>query len=224
MGRRPSRCYRYQKNKPYIKSRYNRGVPDSKIRIFDMGKKKATADEFPYTVHLVSMEKEQISSEALEAGRVACNKYMVNNAGKDGFHMRVRAHPFHVIRINKMLSCAGADRLQAGMRGAFGKSYGLVARVSIGQIIYSVRTKDASSNFAKEALRRCKYKIAGRQKILESSKWGFTHYERKDYEEWRPKGRLTLDGVGVKMANGHGPFTKKAIPSVQMEYRGVAIA
>ena len=24
--------------------------------------------------------------------------------------MRVRVHPFHVIRINKMLSCAGADR------------------------------------------------------------------------------------------------------------------
>merc|ERR1740117_2126204 len=27
-----------------------------------------------------------------------------------------------------MLSCAGADRLQTGMRGAFGKSYGTVAR------------------------------------------------------------------------------------------------
>merc|ERR1712093_891792 len=24
----------------------------------------------------------------------------------------VRAHPYHVVRINKMLSCAGADRLQ----------------------------------------------------------------------------------------------------------------
>jgi large subunit ribosomal protein L10e len=32
MGRRPARCYRYKKNKPYPKSRYNRGVPDSKVR------------------------------------------------------------------------------------------------------------------------------------------------------------------------------------------------
>ena len=32
MGRRPARCYRYCKNKPYPKSRYNRGVPDSKVR------------------------------------------------------------------------------------------------------------------------------------------------------------------------------------------------
>ena len=32
MGRRPARCYRYCKNKPNPKSRYNRGVPDSKVR------------------------------------------------------------------------------------------------------------------------------------------------------------------------------------------------
>jgi large subunit ribosomal protein L10e len=35
---------------------------------------------------------------------------MVKNCGKDQFHIRMRLHPFHVIRINKMLSCAGADR------------------------------------------------------------------------------------------------------------------
>lgn len=59
-----------------------------------------------------SWEKENITSEALEAARIAANKYMVKNAGKDTFHLRVRVHPFHVLRINKMLSCAGADRLQ----------------------------------------------------------------------------------------------------------------
>merc|ERR1711904_398950 len=115
MGRRPSKCYRYQKNKPYIKSRYCRGVPDAKIRIYDLGRKKASVDDFPFCAHLVSDELEQVSSEALEACRIACNKYMTKSAGKD---------PFHVLRINKMLSCAGADRLQTGMRGAFGKSYG----------------------------------------------------------------------------------------------------
>ena len=59
---------------------------------------------------MVSMEKEQVSSETLEASRVACNKYMVKNAGKESFHLRIRVHPWHVLRINKMLSCAGADR------------------------------------------------------------------------------------------------------------------
>jgi ribosomal protein L16/L10AE len=91
---------------------------------------------------LRSWEKENISSEALEAARIAANKYMVKNAGKDTFHLRVRVHPFHVLRINKMLSCAGADRLQTGMRGAFGKPQGTCARVSIGQILLSIRCKD----------------------------------------------------------------------------------
>ena len=31
MGRRPFKCYRYQKNKPYPKSRFNRGVPGASL-------------------------------------------------------------------------------------------------------------------------------------------------------------------------------------------------
>merc|ERR1739847_152477 len=72
-GRRPARCYRYCKNKPYPKSRFCRGVPDPKIRIYDLGRKKAGVDEFPLCVHLVSGELEQLSAEALEAGRICCN-------------------------------------------------------------------------------------------------------------------------------------------------------
>ena len=104
---------RYCKNKPYPKSRFCRGVPDAKIRIYDLGRKKAGVDEFPLTIHLVSDEYEQISSEALEAARISANKYIVKTSGKDSFHLRIRIHPFHVVRINKMLSCAGADRYLA---------------------------------------------------------------------------------------------------------------
>jgi hypothetical protein len=41
------------KNKPYPKSRYCRGVPDPKIRIYDCGMKKYSVDAFPTCVHLV---------------------------------------------------------------------------------------------------------------------------------------------------------------------------
>jgi len=41
MGRRPHRCYRVIRGKTYPKSRYNRGVPDPKIRIYDTEKKRA---------------------------------------------------------------------------------------------------------------------------------------------------------------------------------------
>jgi len=49
-------------------------VPDPKIRIFDLGRKKARVEDFPLCVHLVSDEYEQLSSEALEAGRICANK------------------------------------------------------------------------------------------------------------------------------------------------------
>ena len=206
MGRRPARCYRYCKNKPFIKSRYCRGVPDAKIRIYDVGNKKAGVEEFPFVVHLVSDEREQLSSNAIEAARIAANKTLVKICNKDGFHMRIRAHPFHVIRINKMLSCAGADRLQTGMRHAYGKPDAVVARVKIGQILMSVRTKDQHKAGAVEALRRAKFKYPGRQKVVLSRKWGFTKWNRDEYEAMMADGRLTKDGVGVKYHPEHGPL------------------
>ena len=207
MGRRPSRCYRYCKNKPYPKSRFCRGVPDPKIRIFDLGRKKASVEDFPLCVHLVSGELEQLSSEALEAGRICANKYLVKNCGKDAFHIRIRVHPFHVTRINKMLSCAGADRLQTGMRGAFGKPQGTVARVRIGQPIISIRSADKNKAAIIEALRRAKFKFPGRQKIYVSKKWGFTKFERPVYEEMKENHQLEPDGANVKYRPNHGPLT-----------------
>ena len=162
MGRRPARCYRFCRGKSYPKSRYNRGVPDPKLRIYDVGRKKAACDQFPFCLHIVSGELEQISSEALEAARVSANKYLTKHVGKDNYHMRCRVHPWHCLRINKMLSCAGADRLQTGMRGAFGKPIGKAARVKIGSILYSVRVREADVKKAIEAFRRAKNKFPGR--------------------------------------------------------------
>merc|ERR1711967_12232 len=129
---------------------------------YDGGKKKSQWRDFPCCVHLVSKEKEMISSESLESPRIAANKYMVTRTAKDAFHMRVRPHPWHTVRINKMLSCAGADRLQQGMRGAFGKVLCKSARVAIGQVLLSIRTTPEKANHAKEALRRAKFKFPGR--------------------------------------------------------------
>ena len=211
MGRRPAKCYRFCKNKPYPKSRFCRGVPDAKLRIFETGLKKADADTFPSCVHVISMEKEQLSAECLEAARIAANKYMVKSCGKEAFHMRIRTHPYHVLRINKMLSCAGADRLQTGMRGAFGKAHGTAARVKIGQIIMSIRTKDNFVHLATEALRRAKFKFAGRQLVLTSHKWGFTHCVKEEYKERMANKTLLYDGSYSKPATRHGRITKRNI-------------
>ncbi|KAI1723798.1 ribosomal protein l16p/L10e domain-containing protein [Ditylenchus destructor] len=107
-----------------------------------------------------------------------------------------------------MLSCAGADRLQTGMRGAFGKPQGLVARVAIGDFLLSVRVRDQHQDHAVEAFRRAKFKFPGRQFIVVSRKWGFTNLDRPVYEEYRKTGRAVPDGVHCKVVKEHGPLSK----------------
>ncbi|KAB0352608.1 hypothetical protein FD754_017465 [Muntiacus muntjak] len=174
MGCHPARCSRYCKNKPYPKSRFCRAVPDAKICIFNLGHKKAKVEEFPLCGHMVSDEYEQLSSEALEAAHI------------------LWLHPFHVIRINKMLSCAGADRLQTGMRGAFGKPQGTVVRVHIGQVIMSIRTKLQNKE----------------HKVHIFKKWGFTKFKADEFENMVAEKRLIPDGCGVRYIPSHGPLAK----------------
>merc|ERR1719443_2500808 len=131
---------------------------------------------------MVSDELEQLASEALEAARIQANKYMVKFAGKENFHLRIRTQPFHVTRINKMLSCAGADRLQTGMRHAWGKPMGTASRVKIGDVLMSVRTKDQHKADALEAIRRTSFRFPGRQQALLGDTWGFTKFTREQYE------------------------------------------
>ena len=49
-------------------------MPDPKIRIYDLGRKKASVEDFPCCVIMVSDEIEQLSAEALEAARICANK------------------------------------------------------------------------------------------------------------------------------------------------------
>ncbi|MCO5612692.1 hypothetical protein L7F22_066961 [Adiantum nelumboides] len=109
--------------------------------------------------HLVSWEKENVPCEALEAARIASNKYMTKFVGKNDLHLRLRVHPFHDLQVNKMLSCAGADRFQTGMRGTFEKPQGTRARVDIGQVLLSDRCKENNGVHAQETLRRAKFKF-----------------------------------------------------------------
>eukprot|EP01090_Pellita_catalonica_P022591 TRINITY_DN883_c0_g1_i2.p1 TRINITY_DN883_c0_g1~~TRINITY_DN883_c0_g1_i2.p1 ORF type:complete len:111 (-),score=13.93 TRINITY_DN883_c0_g1_i2:87-419(-) len=105
-----------------------------------------------------------------------------------------------------MLSCAGADRLQTGMRHAYGKSYGLCARVGIRQIMLSVRSKDTGKKHVLEALRRAKYKFPGRQKIIISNNWGFTKIPRADYLAIQAAGGVKDEGAHSRLLPNKGPL------------------
>merc|ERR1712106_1121568 len=92
------------------------------------------------------------------------------------------------------------------MRGAYGKPQGLVARVRIGQPLLSVRMKPQHIPAAQEALRRAKFKFPGRQKIFISRKWGFTKFDKDEFQEKLGSGHIITDGVGCQYKPDHGPL------------------
>ncbi len=52
-----------------------------------------------------------------------------------------------------------------------------------------------------------------------SKKWGFTKWDREDYERLRDEGRLQPDGVTVKYLPEHGPLSEWC--KVQAELAGL---
>merc|ERR1711924_90281 len=103
-----------------------------------------------------------------------------------------------------------------GMRGAFGKTYGTVARVEIGQILLSVRARDQHASSVMEALRRAKYKFPGRRRLCESANYGFTKLKRERYEELKAEGRLTKDGVVVQILPEKGPLGERELSKLPL--------
>ena len=53
-----------------------------------------------------------------------------------------------------------------------------------------------------------------------SKKWGFTKWERGDYERMKAEGRLAPDGCNVKYLPDHGPLDNWK--KVQQEIAGLA--
>jgi len=151
MPLRPARCYTHFSGPPYTRKEYIPGVPPPKITKFEMGNPHV---EYDVILELVSIEAGQIRHNALEAARVMVHKYLATNLGEENYFFKVRVYPHHVLRENKMMAFAGADRLQDGMRQAFGKPVGTAARVYPGQAILEVRVRREHVEHAKEALRR----------------------------------------------------------------------
>ncbi|NPB01209.1 MAG: 50S ribosomal protein L16 [Crenarchaeota archaeon] len=162
MPLRPGRCYRYFSGPPYTRLEYIHGAPYVQIPKFDMGATSAAARaRFDTVVKLVAEELGQIRMNALEAARQMAFKYLNKVLGQENFYLRINVYPFHVLRENKMLAMAGADRLQEGMRLAFGSPVGRAVRVEkMGQVIMFVEVEERNVEHAKEALRRAKSKIS----------------------------------------------------------------
>lgn len=137
MGKRPAHCYTKIRGPANTRTKkYVRGVPGNKVVMYDMGNKSR---DFPLEVHLINKEACQIRHMAIEAARQAVNRYLTKRLGRENYHFRIRIHPHHVLRENKMMAFAGADRMQDGMRRSFGKPIDRASRVKANSEILTVR-------------------------------------------------------------------------------------
>ena len=153
MPTRPARCYTHFSSPPYTRKEYIHGVPPPKIQKFEMGNRDLL-NNAEVKGELMVIEAGQIRHNALEATRVTVNKYLSSSVGDQNYYLRIKIYPHHVLRENKMMAFAGADRLQEGMRQAFGKPIGTAARVYPGHIVVEVWGYKKDAEHVKEALRR----------------------------------------------------------------------
>ena len=140
----------------YTRKEYIRKIPGSRIVQYDMGNLSA---EFPLTISLALKKSAQLSHNALEAARIAANRYMQRKAGRMGYHLKIRVYPHNIVRENPMATGAGADRVQDGMRKAFGKPVSSVALVKADQRVLTIKTNKRNFNDAKIALKRAAMKF-----------------------------------------------------------------
>jgi large subunit ribosomal protein L10e len=147
MAIRKSSAYTKRKARPYtrkskVKSKsYIKTIPNSQIVKFKMGDIVGyDQKEFPISIHVISKERVQIRDNAIEAVRQYFNRFLQERIGKE-FYLEVKPYPHHVLRENKMLTGAGADRMQTGMSRSFGKTIGRAAFVRPGQTLFILGVK-----------------------------------------------------------------------------------
>jgi len=113
---------------------------------------------FKYQALLIAQKEAQIRHNALEAARVATNRVLSEKLG-ESYLLQVLPYPHVVLRENKMIFGAHADRLQDGMRRAFGKPIGTAARVKSNQPVIMVNVNENGLEAAKESLKRGSAKL-----------------------------------------------------------------
>ena len=177
MGQRPAKTVRDDKGQPWARTSratprksFVKGAPQPKIRQYIMG-----ADKFyEMQLDLVAQEEIRLRDNSLEAARQIANKFMEKNVPLN-YYLQILKYPHYVIREHAALGVAGSDRISKGMKLAFGRPKGRVARVKKGEPIFRVRFMAKDLAFIKAGLKRARLKLSG-----------FFKFEYKDIskEEW----------------------------------------
>lgn len=150
-----------KKGKSYVKT-----VPQQKIVKFKMGSEELyRKGKLPHVLTMIADENSQIRHNSLEACRQYINKKL-DSEFPGQYLFRVIPFPHHIQRENKMLTGAGADRMQSGMQLSFGKPAGKSAIVKKGTQIFLIATSNEKHMiFVRSVLKKIKSKLPCKTKI-----------------------------------------------------------
>ena len=232
MGIRPAKTIRDWKGQPWSRiskrrprKSFVKGAPHPKVRQYNMG----TDKRFELEVHLVPEINIQLRDNSIEAARQAANKYLEKKL-MDNFFLQVVAFPHMVVREHSALGVAGADRISKGMKAAFGKPKGRMARVRAGEPVFRARILKKDLATLKEALRRSQRKMSGNyQLIVRDITTDAVNLARsligrkmKKKEEEKPVVAEAAAGEGAAVAGKEGEKTagKEEAPAKPVEKKG----
>ncbi|MFH1257853.1 MAG: 50S ribosomal protein L16 [Candidatus Micrarchaeota archaeon] len=163
MGLRPARTVRVSQGQPWARmsnrvprKSYVKGAPRPKVRQYNMG-----VDRFYESEVSLSADKDvQLRDNALEAARQVAVKFLEKHLPAQ-YYFGILKYPHLVIREHSALGVAGADRISKGMKRAFGRPKGRMARIKHGEALFVVRVSTKDLAVVHDALRRAKQKMSG---------------------------------------------------------------
>jgi len=173
MALRKASAYSKKKVVPYTrksnvqKKSFIKTVPPSKIVKFEMGDKAGyEKGKFKYSLKMMSTEKVIIRDNSLEACRLVIYKVLEKNIPGQYF-FAIKVHPHHILRENKMLTGAGADRMQSGMQLSFGKTMGRGAIVNPGAEVFLIAIHSKKDvDITRKAIKSVRTKLPCKIKVI----------------------------------------------------------
>ena len=168
MALRPAKTIRESQGQPWTRisqkkprKSYVKGAPRPKIRQYNMGTDKF----YDIEVRMTTEGPIQIRDNAIEAARQISVKYLEKNI-PGNYYVGILKYPHLIIREHTALGVAGADRISKGMKMAFGRPKGRMARVKGGEAVFIARVAKKDLNLVKEAFKRAQLKLSGKFKLM----------------------------------------------------------
>lgn len=153
-----SRWSRKNMSKSYVKA-----LPHKDLKQIHNGTGKP--EDYPIQYDIVACDNFLHRDNAIEAARQSIVKVLEASIPRN-FLLLVRKYPHIVIRENRMLAGAGADRIQKGMRRSFGKPVDRGASIKAGEPMFSIFLKADNLSIVEEVYRKAARKLSGSWKLV----------------------------------------------------------